>query len=84
METQSKPIYARRLKLSTGAIFAALLLTGAAALAVFEMLGPVSVKPIPQAAVQIESPILPTVASEMKTDGKQASSDDGRLEPVRR
>jgi hypothetical protein len=84
MNAKSKPVYARRLKLSTGAICAALLLTGAAALAVFEVAGPMSVQAVPHAAVPVEAPIRPAHASEMITDHQQASSQEARLEPIRR
>lgn len=84
MNDRTTPVYARRLRLSTGAIFAALVLTGAAVLAVFEALGPSSVVFGPQDAVPVEAPVLPAHASEMPSDRQQASTGDSHLEPVRR
>ena len=84
MNDRTTPVYARRLRLSTGAICAALLLTGAAVLAVFQALGPSSVVLVPQDAVPVETPLRPAHASEMPSDRQQASSADARLQPIRR
>jgi hypothetical protein len=66
MKDQAPPAYKRRLRLSTGAICAAVVLTGAALLAI--------------AAVERSGEAdAPTVAVPRKPDDSaQASSDDGR------
>ena len=89
MDTKSSPVIARRLRLSTGAIFAAVVLTGAAVLTVFEIVRPPAIALGPNSAVPLEVPLIPARAipahaSQMITKDKQASSDDASLKAVRR
>jgi hypothetical protein len=83
MDGKASPVYARRLRLSTGAISAALFLTGAAALTVFEVVNVQSSAIEPSATVPVQGLVVPVSAMQMNTDHKHASSDDARLGAVR-
>jgi hypothetical protein len=80
MKDQAPPAYKRRLRLSTGAICAAVVLTGAALLAIaaVERSGEADA---PTVAVRIEGPLsefAPAEVPRKPDDSAQASSDDGR------
>jgi hypothetical protein len=83
MNAKNSPVYARRLRLSKGAIGAALVLTGAAVLTVFEFVRPASVALDPPSAVPVEAPVIPAAASQMITRNKHASTENAALQPVR-
>jgi hypothetical protein len=79
MMNNTAPAIARRLRLSTGAIFAALILTGVAFLAVAAGLAPPLNETAQNASVAIEEPlskVAPGTAAPQAGDHQQASSDD--------
>jgi hypothetical protein len=80
MIDKTSPAYKRRLRLSTGAICAAVVLTGAALLAIaaVEHTGEAQA---PAASVRVVAPLSefdPSVVPRLPDDRAQASTDDGR------
>lgn len=76
MIDKTHPAFARRLRLSTGGIFAALILTCAALLAVAAAVGPSATEP--EAAVSVEGPVSDTsdlrIMPGARFAGREASS----------
>jgi hypothetical protein len=85
MIDRAPPAYARRLRLSTGSIVAALLLTGAALLAVVAAVGRPGAVTAPGVSVRVEGPLSEIMPEQVRDDRLQASSeDDSGLASVRR